>query len=111
MVARARRSYLDDTSYLTPDFIAQVKAELERTGFVTDEHKFAPYRETMVEHRDLIAARLEQAGFRGSIGTGFLNGHPQAGYAYYLYDEGRFASQDELDRAVKAWLDARYGVR
>jgi len=42
------------------------------------------------------------------LGAGFLADHPMAGYAYFVFDEGRFETLKEASAAVSAWLDHRF---
>lgn len=110
MLAVSKRSYLEDLTFLTPEFVRKAMVELERSGFVSDEHDFAPYRETMTENMALIEKALLDGGYRGGpIRAGFVDDHPQAGYAYFIYDEHRFPDRAAADAAVRRWLDARYG--
>lgn len=88
---------------LTVDFLTATLTELIATGFVTDEHSFAPYRETINVHFLAIQDALEQKGFEGSLLPGYLN-HPQAGYAYYIYDTEKFANRQAAEKAINLWL-------
>ncbi|MBB4768173.1 MULTISPECIES: hypothetical protein [Xanthomonas] len=92
---------------LTADFLAATLRELAETGFVTDEHSFAPYRETINVHFSAIQDALEQEGFEGSLLPGYLN-HPQAGYAYYIYDTEKFTSRQDAEKAINLWLTSRH---
>ncbi|WP_420722499.1 hypothetical protein [Hwanghaeella sp. LZ110] len=97
--------------YLTEVFIEQVNSALGMNGFVSDEHDFAPYRETVARHYKIIERALGEAGFKYTLNSGFVSGHPKAGYAYFIYDMDRFASTFEADAAVVAWLDTKYEAR
>ncbi|MFC0717089.1 hypothetical protein [Luteimonas padinae] len=83
-------------------------SELKKVGFVCDEHDFAPYRETISHHVGRIEDALKKRGFSGALSPGFVN-HPEAGYAYYVYDTTKFADQKAADAAVQKWLTTRYG--
>jgi hypothetical protein len=37
---------------LRPDFFRKAKMEIEKSGFLSDEHDFAPYGEELLEHRE-----------------------------------------------------------
>ena len=93
--------------FLTAAFVAQAATTLAASGFVTDEHDFAPYRETVSEHVDAIEQALRDAGHLYALLPGFVE-HPKAGYAYFIYDAERFADRDAANGAVLAWLDERY---
>lgn len=95
-------------SVLTDDFLTAARQALDAEGFVSDEHAFAPYRETVSTHVGAIQQALVARGFRGQLMPGYVN-HPQAGYAYFIYDADRFASSQEANQAVHAWLSQRYG--
>ncbi|MBB5766539.1 hypothetical protein [Xanthomonas euroxanthea] len=95
-------------SVLTENFLSSAFSELKKVGFVCDEHDFAPYRETISQHVDQIEEALEKRGFSGELKPGYVN-HPQAGYAYYIYDITKFESQEVADAAVRNWLTTRYG--
>ena len=96
------------SSFMTPEFVRRTKIELEKTGFVSDEHEFAPYRETLSEHVEEIEQALHEVGFRGTLLSGFIK-HSEAGYAYFIYDQSRFGNPDEANAAVSHWLDIKYG--
>lgn len=93
--------------FLTPAFVKAMAKELAASGFVSDEHEFAPYRETISEHFGEIEKALRKAGHAVSLLPGFLK-HPDAGYAYYVYDTDRLRDSEAAKQAVTAWLDARY---
>jgi hypothetical protein len=93
---------------LEPRFLEQAAHTLQSDGFVTDEHDFAPYRETIAAHYRAIEHALNEQGYAVHLGTGFLQ-HPQAGYAYFIYDNVRFPTASHAERAVAAWLTEQYG--
>ena len=93
--------------FMTPEFINLTANALGDVGFVSDEHEFAPYRETINEHVSEIERALQEKGHEFTLSSGFIN-HPEAGYAYYIYDYKRFNSSDEAGKAVSAWLDEKY---
>lgn len=93
--------------FLNAEFVAQAAATLAASGFVTDEHDFAPYRETVSERVDAIQQALLDAGHPYELLPGFVE-HPEAGYAYFIYDAKRFTEQGAAGSAVLAWLDERY---
>lgn len=93
--------------FLNPTFVEQTANELAQSGFLTDEHSFAPYRETIGTHWKAIESALHEAGHPVELMAGFLK-HPAAGFAYYIYDKNRFRDGNMAERAVTAWLDARY---
>ncbi|GLV23873.1 hypothetical protein TomTYG45_03150 [Sphingobium sp. TomTYG45] len=93
--------------FLTAEFVAQAAATLAASGLVTDEHDFAPYRETVSERVEAIERALLAAGHHYELLPGFVE-HPQAGYAYFIYDAKRFTDREAADSAVLAWLDERY---
>lgn len=102
MVAQSPDEFLDD------EFLNSTAKELNHSGFVSDEHEFAPYRETIAEHVHIIEAALNNMGNNYKLSKGYLN-HPDAGYAYFIYDSAKFYDLDTAKRAVKSWLDNRYG--
>ncbi len=91
-------------SILTGAFLNLVAEELAARGFVSDEHDFAPYRETISTHFDAIESALRERGVEVSLLPGFIN-HDQAGYAYFIYDADRFCDAFSAGRAVSAWLN------
>lgn len=93
--------------FLTPEFVAEAAVTLAATGIVTDEHDFAPYRETVSERVEAIEQALSAAGYDYELLPGFVE-HPQAGYAYFIYDAKRFTDRQAAAGAVLAWLDERY---
>jgi hypothetical protein len=98
------------SDFLNSSFIEAAAKELRERGFVTDEHNFAPYRETMGTHVDAIEAALRNAGHDFELVPGFVE-HPQAGYAYYIYDEAMFEDAEAAKKAVSKWLDRLYADR
>ena len=96
------------TDFLTPEFIQETEQALRLSGFVTDEHSFAPYRETMSNHVHDIENALHEHGWEVDLQTGFLSNHPAAGYSYYIYDPARFNDSKAAQNAVSAWLDEKY---
>jgi hypothetical protein len=97
----------DIRDFSDPEFIKQAKSALESDGFLTDEHAFAPYRETIFEHAQEIANLLQESGFRGgAIKAGQID-HPYASKSYFLFDSVKLPGQLARD-AVKQWLDERY---
>ena len=97
------------TDFLTPEFVQKAGQELEQSGFVTDEHGFAPYRETISTHMQDIQRALHEHGWHMNLQSGFLSNHPTAGYSYFIYDSAKFGSSGAAQRAVSDWLDRRYG--
>ncbi len=93
--------------FLTEDFLAATEEALRRDGFVSDEHEFAPYRETISEHWIAIAEALRRRGGAFDIQPGFVK-HSQAGYAYFVFDQDRFVDREAADEAVTQWLDEKY---
>lgn len=94
------------SEFLTPDFIAAAANELAKCGFISDEHDFAPYRETIATHVTDIEAALREAGHDFRLVAGFLK-HPQAGFAYYIFDTNKLG-EDTAKKAVTNWLNQRY---
>ena len=94
------------SDFLTEAFVTRANEALMKLGFVTDEHSFAPYRETMNEHVGAIADALARAGHSRRLGAGYVE-HRQAGYAYFIYDEERFDAR-QAQEAVRRWLDEQY---
>lgn len=91
--------------FLNPVFIEATAKELAAIGFVTDEHDFAPYRETLNTHFAEIETAFREAGHPFSLLYGFVK---QAdAYAYFIYDTDRFDDSGAAERAVAAWLDKR----
>ena len=95
-------------SVLTEDFLSSALSELKVAGFVCDEHDFAPYRETISRHVAKVEDALHSRGFSGKLSPGYVN-HPDAGYAYYIYDTTKFSRKEDADSAVRKWLTKRYG--
>jgi len=93
---------------LSKTFLDKAVGELRATGFVTDEHAFAPYRETITHYVAEIRHALAARGVSMDLRAGFVANHPDAGYAYFIYDASRFASLDAAQSAVSAWLSALY---
>lgn len=101
MVAQPLSEFLNDA------FIIAAAKELGEQGFISDEHDFAPYRETMNEHVEAIEAALRKAGHDFKLEPGFVT-HPQAGFAYFIFDMQKFRQADAAKEAVTNWLDQRY---
>ncbi len=95
------------SEFMTPEFIERTAKTLSDIGFVSDEHEFAPYRETLSEHVSKIEKALKKEGYDFTLSSGFIT-HPGAGYAYYIYDYDRFKSTGDAGKAVAAWLDKKY---
>lgn len=93
--------------FMTPEFIEITGNTLLEIGFVSDEHDFAPYRETLTVHVSEIEKALKNNGYDLNLSGGFIK-HHEAGYAYYIYDSEKFSSITEADEAVTAWLDEKY---
>ncbi|MEO8713392.1 MAG: hypothetical protein ABI369_00110 [Acetobacteraceae bacterium] len=91
-----------------PAFLDSALEELRRSGFVTDEHDFAPYREAISTFAPEIEARLLERGTDIPLESGMIKNHPKAGYAYYIFDRNRFHSRADAERAISAWLDEAY---
>ena len=96
------------TDFLTPEFIQKTGQELELSGFVTDEHGFAPYRETISEHARDIGIALHEYGWQMDVQSGFLPNHPAAGYSYFIYNPAKFRDSKAAQHAVSEWLDRKY---
>ncbi len=94
--------------FLSLGFLRKAKKELEKRGFISDEHGFAPYGETLSEHCKKIERELRKIGFAGHLVPGFIANHPAAGYAYYLYDANHFRDKKTVQAAVSQWLDRKY---
>jgi hypothetical protein len=94
--------------FLNPAFVRKAKRELEKSGFISDEHNFAPYGEALPEYCKQIERELRRIGFNGHLTPGFVKNHPTAGYAHYLYDTSRFRGKREAEAAVRQWLDRKY---
>lgn len=95
------------SDFMTDRFVKDVANTLSELGFVSDEHEFAPYRETMNTHAAEIELALKKAGYEFSLLSGFTM-HSDAGYAYYIYDRENFEDPAEAAEAVVRWLDGRY---
>lgn len=93
---------------LKREFLEKAADALEEEGFVTDEHDFAPYRETIAEYYRDIQSALAERGYHFELLPGFVQ-HRQAGYAYFIYDSHRFATLTDAQHAVSAWLNEQYG--
>lgn len=104
MVAQPLSEFLNDA------FVMAAAEELDKHGFVSDEHDFAPYRETMNEHVEAIEVALRNVGHDFELVPGFIM-HPQAGNAYFVYVEGKFSDPEAAKKAVTRWLDQRYADR
>lgn len=96
-------------SFLAEPFIHAALAALAEDGFISDEHEFAPYLETVSVHCEKIHRALRQHGYRGGmLQPGFIR-HDLAGCSYYIFDSHRFANPSEAAHAVQTWLDRKYG--
>jgi hypothetical protein len=103
-----QRAAHSSASFLNAGFLRKAGRELEKIGFVSDEHDFAPYGEALSEHYKEIEHELRKIGFAGHLMPGFIANHPAAGYAYYVYDANRFHHRAEAEAAVSRWLDYKY---
>lgn len=92
-------------SVLQRDFLERAEKELTSIGFVTDEHSFAPYRETIAEHVEEISRALNG---RFDLRKGFVGNHPDAGYAYFIYDARRYPKIEDAETDVREWLSRQY---
>lgn len=95
-------------SFLNEEFLDQASDALAADGFISDEHDFAPYRETVSTHVRSIQKALHERGFDIELGTGFVK-HNVAGYAYFIYDTDRFPDLDAALVAVHRWLSSKHG--
>ena len=95
---------------LSSCFLDNAVRELADRGFVTDEHDFAPYRETMAYYVRQIEQALRERGERFSLGAGEVTNHPDAGYAYFIYDTARFSGLAAAEKAVSSWLSEVYAA-
>lgn len=93
------------SSFMTTDFIELTAETLLDVGFVSDEHEFAPYRETVVYHSAAINKELRKNGYEFNLMSGFVK--HAATYAYYIYDKDKFKDADAAEQAVMNWLDER----
>jgi hypothetical protein len=103
----AKHRSISTDDFITPEFLRQAKRELEKNGFLSDEHDFAPYRSALFDRCKAIERALRKTGFRGHLQAARLDNHPDAGYAYYLFDTDRLSAA-EAKEAVWRWLDRRY---
>jgi len=93
---------------LSESFLDKASHALDSDGFVTDEHDFAPYRETIAEYVSQIQEALRQRGRATGLASGFVRNHPDAGYAYFIYDTARFDDLASAQDAVSRWLSELY---
>jgi hypothetical protein len=95
-------------SFLTDEFLDQASDTLAADGFISDEHDFAPYRETISTHVESIQSALQDHGFDIELSAGFVK--CKETYAYFIYDTDRFTDSAAAKAAVSRWLDKRnYG--
>ncbi|RUL78774.1 hypothetical protein [Dyella choica] len=92
-------------SFLTNEFVDQASDTLAADGFISDEHDFAPYRETVSTHVESIQNALQDRGFDIELSAGFVKGKDT--YAYFIYDTDRFVDSTAAKAAVSRWLDRR----
>lgn len=95
-------------SFLTDAFLSHAADALAARGFVSDEHEFAPYRETITHYVRQIEQALRSRGMDVALGTGKVVDHPDAGYSYFIYDKGSFPDVAAAGAAVSRWLSALY---
>lgn len=94
------------SAFMTPLFIKRTAETLLDIGFVSDEHDFAPYRETISHHMAAIREALRKEGHEFNLLTGFIK--HEATYAYYIYDQDRFSEPSDAKQAISDWLDRKY---
>lgn len=92
-------------SFLTDEFLDQASDTLAADGFISDEHDFAPYRETVSTHVESIQNALQDRGFDIELSTGFVK--RKETYAYFIYDTDRFSDSTSAKAAISRWLDRR----
>lgn len=95
--------------FLNNEFLEKTAAEIGDLGFLTDEHDFAPYRETLSVHLESIETALKEIGLEVELLPGFVK-HKAAGFAYFIYDSSRFEDSASASEAVLRWLDKAHGV-
>jgi hypothetical protein len=92
-------------SFLTDKFLDQASDTSAADGFISDEHDFAPYRETISTHVESIQNALQDCGFDIELSAGFVKSKET--YAYFIYDTDRFPDFTAATAAVSRWLDGR----
>lgn len=80
--------------FMSATFLKKACGALKELGFLSDEHEFAPYRETLNTYFVEIGQALAAQGCPIQILPGFLE-HSRAGYAYFIYDSDHFANSIE----------------
>jgi hypothetical protein len=96
------------STVLSKTFLEQASRALRTLGFVTDEHDFAPYRETIAFYVKDIEKALHAAGNPVPLEAGKVTNHPDAGYAYFIYDKSKFRNAADVETVVSKWLDDVY---
>lgn len=92
-------------SVLNREFLDKAEQELKSSGFVTDEHSFAPYRETIAQYVEEISRALDG---KFNLRKGFVGNDPNAGYAHFIYDAHRYPNPHDAEVAVREWLGRKY---
>ena len=94
-------------SFLNDKFLDRASDTLEADGFISDEHDFAPYRETVSTHMREIQRALGERGVEVKLNAGFVM-HNVAGYTYFIYDTDRFHDGSAARVAVSRWLSSKH---
>lgn len=93
----------DLLDYNSDTFIRDAKRTLEAQGFVSNNHTFTPFGNTMNIHKAEIKDSLTKAGFKGGIEAAEVR-NPDGALTYFIYSTRTFDSKKKAINAVKAWL-------
>ena len=94
------------TNWITKEFLKKFSETLHESGFVTNEHRFTPYRQAIIENVSDIQDALKIAGISvGKLNTGEMK--TLLGTLYYVYDEDEVHNLSIKDK-VLSWAKEKY---
>lgn len=92
-------------SWLNKDFVLSFVKTINEVGFVSNEHIFTPYRETMYFNLDNIVLYLKNTGITG-IYLDKKIVDSEYGLIYCIYDKNKIVK--DVENTVIKWLDEQY---
>jgi hypothetical protein len=91
--------------WLSSDFVTQVGNTLAGLGFVTNEHIFTPYGDTICKNIGEIQKALSSQGNMVEIQAGSLSS--VFGTIYYIFDSEKI-SPAIIKETVLDWVNSEY---
>lgn len=93
-------------NWITKKFLSEFKAAIVKDGFVSNEHLFTPYRETMVNNVNNIKKELDKfTGKSWQLETGET--HSINGKIFYVFEDNG-TSPNAMKEKVTVWVNNQY---